>query len=1093
MAKPESTLFAPLSEKAATSPDVAELEVLAAWRAEGTFEAIQRAREGKPAFVFWEGPPTANGRPGIHHVFARTVKDAACRYHTMLGKSVVRKAGWDTHGLPVELEVEKKLGISGKPQIEKYGVAAFNKQCRESVWTYRKDWEEMSERIGYWLDYAHPYVTYENDYIESVWNILALFHRAGFVYRGKRVLPYCGRCGTGLSSHELGQPGVYRDVMDPSVYVRFKLKNSARAEPESILAWTTTPWTLPSNIALAVHPEREYVLARVALPTAKGAEKGSAGHELVWIVAERAKGVLGEHEVLEQKRGSELAGLAYEPLFAGCAPEIDPGSWKPEPRLLHHVVTATYVTVDDGTGIVHQAAAYGVDDWETARVNRLPVLQAVGAEGRFVCDVGAVKAGTFFKEADAALMDDLKARQLLFKRSHESHSYPHCWRCDTPLFYYAVPAWYIRTSEHKQAMLENNRKVNWIPPEIGQKRFGEWLENNIDWNISRDRYWGTPLPFWVCEGCERDVAIDSIAELERRAGALSPGFDLHKPWIDEIAFPCESCAATMRRTKSVLDCWFDSGAMPYAQYHWPFGAGKQAVSEQFPADFIAEGLDQTRGWFYTLHAIGTLLTQIPSSGLPRGPIYKACSVNGLVLDKDGVKMSKRLGNVVDPWATIRENGADAVRWYLLASGAPWLPKRFDPNGLVEVRRRFFGTLINSYKFFADYARLPDGYDPRRDRAPAPKLRPEIDRWLVSRTQSLISEVRVAMDAFDLAGSCKLLEAFVVDDLSNWYIRRNRARFWKGQGADKLAAFASLHAALETVALLLAPIAPFVAEMIFTRVAPERGSVHAQVLPVAEHDWIDRDLEDSMRIVVQIVEMGRALRERANLKIRQPLRALHLRSSHEHSLELLRTAFASEQILGELNIKSWGSLAADDGALCTLKAKANFRLLGKRLGGAMKAAAAAIEALPAAEVARLRAGASVALQIGGERVEVAPEEVEIQVQTKADFDVETNGRFVVFLDAQLDDELLAEGLARELVNRLNTLRKDSGLAIEERIRLRLHATDALASRALDAHASLISSETLAIELSRSPEPFAGGVSERFDLGDGRELVVHLIRA
>ncbi len=1100
--EPLPGLFDPLPDDVAAKPAVAEERVLAAWRERQTFEAVQRARAKGPAYVFWEGPPTANGKPGIHHVFARTVKDAVCRYRTMTGRRVERKAGWDTHGLPVELEVEKKLGISGKPEIERYGVAAFNAQCRASVWTYKQDWERLSERIGYWLDYAHPYVTYEADYVESVWYLLAKFHEKGLVYRGKRVLPYCGRCGTGLSSHELGQPGVYRDVADPSVWVRFVTSTTPSAtdtvpgERESFLAWTTTPWTLPSNVALAVHPEREYVLARVALPVPKGAAAGSAGHERLWIVAERVQAVLGkDHEVVARARGSELAGRRYEPLFASPVPEVEPGSWKPDRQGMHRVYTAAYVTVDDGTGIVHQAPAYGADDWEVAREHALPVLQAVGPEGRFVADVGAVKTGTFFKEADDALSDDLKARGLMFKRSRETHSYPHCWRCDTPLFYFATPAWYIRTTSIKDAMVELNQRIRWVPPEVGEKRFGEWLENNIDWNISRDRYWGTPLPFWVCDECDQEVAIGSVAELRKRAGSLPEGFDNHRPGIDEITFPCDRCKGTMRRTKPVLDAWFDSGAMPYAQVHWPHAHGSRALlADQFPADFIAEGLDQTRGWFYTLHAIGTFLaTHCPEEGFTYQPAYRVCHVNGLLLDKDGVKMSKRLGNVVDPWKVLDEHGADAARWYLLASGAPWAPKRFDPAGLLEERRRFFGTLVNSYKFFAEYARLADGWTPANG-APARSERPEIDRWLVSRTQTLVRDVRASYEQYDLSAVCRALETFVLDDLSNWYIRRNRARFWKGSGPDKAAAFATLHAALETVALLMAPIAPFLPEMLFERLAPGRGSVHAQLLPEVEPAFVDPVLERSMEIVVRLVEMGRALRERAGRKIRQPLRAIHVRASSEEALALLRRPFARDLVLGELNIKEFGSLAADDGRLCVLRAKANFRVLGKKVGGRMKAAAAGIEALDAAQVAKLRAGSELDLALPDGPIRIGPEDVEIRVESSADFDVETDGRFVVFLDAELDEGLVVEGLAREFVNRVNALRKDSGLAVEQRIRIVIDpGADALVRMAVARHAALIAGETLALECTLGATPPAGSAFVDLDLGDGHTARVALTRA
>lgn len=1107
--------FAPLHESLAEAPAAAEKATLESWRARQTFAEVERARAGAPTFVFWEGPPTANGRPGIHHVMARTIKDVVCRFQTMQGKRVVRKAGWDTHGLPVELEVEKKLGISGKPQIEKYGVAEFNKKCRESVWTYKKEWEELSERTGYWLDYAHPYVTYEEDYVESVWYLLSRFHGAGLVYRGKRVLPYCGRCGTGLSSHELGQPGVYRDIMDPSVHVRFRLRASLVAkidprlaqpgEPESVVAWTTTPWTLPSNIALAVHPEQEY--SAIRMPLAGG------GTEILWLASARLHAPWSAKEleklksegggvVLGALRGRELVGAKYEPLFDAKVPEIDPGAWKPERTHLHSIVAAGYVSMDDGTGVVHQAAAYGVDDWDTARAHRLPVLQAVGAEGRFVCAVATVKAGTFFKEADKALTIDLKERRLLLKSDHASHSYPHCWRCDTPLYYFASPAWYIRTTAYKQRMIDHNRAIRWIPPEVGEKRFGEWLENNVDWNISRDRYWGTPLPFWVCDyevddpsgrrACDHVIAVGSVDELRRRAGSLPAGFDNHKPLIDEVVFDCDKCGGkrSMKRTRSVLDCWFDSGAMPFAQYHWPFDGSRATVGEQFPADFIAEGLDQTRGWFYTLHAIGAFVSTLPDAHLPDGPTYKTCAVNGLVLDKNGVKMSKRLGNVVDPWQVVDEHGADSVRWYLLSSGQPWLPKRFDPAGLAEVRRKFFGTLINSYKFFAEYARLDD-FDPSDPRIPAPAERTEIDQWVLSRTQSLIDEVHGRMLAYDLAAACRAIEEFVIDDLSNWYIRRNRRRFWKSEtGSDKLAAFATLHSALKAATLLMAPVAPFLSEMMWERLVPGAGSVHAALSPKPDRSLVLPALEESMRVVVRIVEMGRALRERAGVKTRQPLRAIHIRASREEDLVLLRTPFAVEQILAELNIKAIGSLATDDGHLCRLKAKANFKALGPRLGAQMKGAARAIESLAPPEIARLRAGATVSVDAGGP-LELGPDDVLISVETQATFDVETDGRFVVYLDVELDDALVSEGVAREMVNRINGLRKERGLQVEDRIRLHVDSRgDALLAGAIRDHAELIRSETLAVEISTDSTAPDWGEPAEYDLGAGRRLRVQL---
>ncbi|MBK7643396.1 MAG: isoleucine--tRNA ligase [Planctomycetes bacterium] len=1014
----------------------------------------------------------------------------------MLGARVMRKAGWDTHGLPVELEVEKKLGISGKPQIEQYGVAKFNAQCRESVWTYKKDWEELSERIGYWLDYQNPYITYSEDYVESVWYLLKRFHEAGLVYHGRRVLPYCGRCGTGLSSHELGQPGVYRDVQDPSVTVRFRLAVAAGAEPESFLAWTTTPWTLPSNFALVVNPGVDYVRSRVR-------HKLSGGEfvEIVWVAKARAEAVLPKgFEVLETLPGSALVGRAYERLYDNSAvllPNnvVEGASGQGE---RHRVYAADFVTTEDGTGIVHQAA-YGVDDWEVATRERIATFLGPQQDGRFHIPVfvpgtqtQVVPVQTWFKDADPLVIEDLKQRHLLFRNARENHSYPHCWRCDTPLYYFPSPAWYIRTTAYKQRMIDFNKRIRWVPPEVGEKRFGEWLENNVDWNISRDRYWGTPLPFWVCSGCEFVQAIGSAAELASLAGSLPAGFDNHKPLIDEVVLDCPKCSGkqTLRRTKAVLDCWFDSGAMPFAQYHWPFGEGRAKLAEQFPADFIAEGLDQTRGWFYTLHAIGSFVTSLPDAQLPDGPTFKTCAVNGLVLDKDGVKMSKRLGNVVDPWAMIREHGVDAVRWYLLSSGSPWQPKRFDPEGLLEVRRRLIGTLTESYKFFSMYARLPDGFDPARDTIPPPQNRPEIDRWLLSRTQSLVAEVRRAYDAIDLDGACHAIEGFVIDELSNWYIRRNRRRVHKsGKGSEKTAAFATLHAALEAVALLVAPLMPYLAEMLYARLASGKGSVHAALMPEPDETLVDRELEASMRIVTRIVEMGRALRERAGMKIRQPLRAIHIRSSHEHSLELLRTPFAREQILGELNIRDFGTLSSDDGKLCTLRAKANFRVLGKRLGARMKAAATAIEALEPERVAILRSGKPVEVQLAEGPVEVGPEDVSVTVESRADFDIETDGRFVIFLDTQLDDELLAEGLLRELISRVNALRKKAGLAVTDRIRLWLDAgRDPLLAAALGSQRALISEETLAPELVLGGTALGSALlAEELDLGGGH--VVH----
>ncbi|MCB9880692.1 MAG: isoleucine--tRNA ligase [Planctomycetes bacterium] len=1085
--------FPPLPKTFTEAPDEAERDVLARWEADQAYDAVKKKRKGCKPFVFWEGPPTANGRPGIHHVLARTIKDAVCRYRTMAGYRVERKAGWDTHGLPVELEVEKSLGISGKGQIEEFGVAEFNERCRESVWTYRKDWEELSARIGYWLDYDDPYITYDPDYVETLWNLLARFHDQGLAYRGKRVLPYCGRCGTGLSTHELGQPGVYRDVKDPSVTVRFRIVDDP--DGASILAWTTTPWTLPSNFALAVHPSLDYVKARVALPVPKGEEKGSRGHEVVWVAAARASTVLGEHEVLDTKTGRELAGTRYLPLFEDAIPRVEPGVWQPVDDRIHQVWTADYVTAEDGTGIVHQAP-YGADDWELARREHLPIPLAVGDDGRFSVALAGVAVGTFFKDADDALMDDLKKRGLLFQKAREPHSYPHCWRCDTPLLYFPAPAWYLRVTAFKDAMIELNRQIRWVPADVGTGRFGRWLENLVDWNLSRDRYWGTPLPYWICESCDTEKAIHSRAELEELAQEPLPeGFDNHKPRVDQVHLRCE-CGGTMKRTPAVADVWFDSGAMPYAQYHWPFGQENRARTEdQWPADFIAEGVDQTRGWFYTLHAIGTFVSSVDdtpeTAAFTRGPTYKTCVVNGLLLDKNGVKMSKRLGNIVKPNDAIGAHGADAVRWYMLSSGAIWLPKRFDLDGVLEVRRRFLGTLLNSYKFFADYARIDEF---RVDDPSIPEVsdRQAIDRWLVSRTQSVIRDVVACYDDYDLSGACRAIEHFVVDEVSNWYIRRNRRRFWKGEKTpDKLGAYATLFSALEAAARLAAPLVPFVTDSLWRALNGSNETVHGVELPSPNGAYIDDELEGSMRLVEKVVVMGRALRERLGHKIKQPLPAIHLRASDARDLDLLATEFAKDQLLDELNVKSIGSLETDDGKLCTLEAKPNFKTLGKRLGKQMKAAAATIAGLPRDEIVKLRSGESITIDVEGTSVELASEDVEIRVHVEGDLDVETDSSLVVFFDTQLDDALRAEGFAREIVVRINSLRKQSGLAIETRIALSCASEDALVLRALDEHGDMIAREVLAKSLEVVNADQLAADATRFDLGDDRSFSAVLV--
>ncbi len=796
--------------------DALELEMLAKWTAEDLLARTIREREGAQDFVFFEGPPTANGRPGIHHVFSRTIKDLFCRYQVMKGRRVLRKAGWDTHGLPVEIEVEKQLGLNGKPEIEKYGVAAFNKKCRESVWKYKGDWERLSARIGYWLDYSDPYITYSNDYIESVWWALATLHSRGLLYVGHKILPYCARCGTALSSHEVAQG--YRDVKDPSVYLMLEFdgardsglgtrdggSNARVPSPESrVLVWTTTPWTLVSNVALAVNPEFTYAELK---------RKGKSEPALI-IAEARAAAVLGEDwadrwEIVSRFPGTALVGRSYK----------RPLDWLPYPEGKHEIIVGeSFVSAEDGSGVVHMAPAFGADDFEAGKRHGLSMLHPVDDRGRFPADLPLV-GGKFVKEADAAITEELKRRGVLWKAGTIEHSYPHCWRCDTPLIYYARKSYFIRTTGFRDQMLARNARVDWHPPEVGHGRFGEWLENNIDWALSRDRYWGTPLPIWVCERDGGHVeAIGSYAKLAERWGKPLPAdFDPHKPYIDDYTWTCAraQCGGTMRRAPQVIDTWFDSGSMPFAQWHYPF-ANKELTAKQFPADYIAEGVDQTRGWFYSLLAIASGLgSALPNNEAPDGTSalaapFRSVVVNDLVLDETGAKMSKHVGNVVDPNTVIPRHGADAVRLFLVASSQVWVPRRFDEEAIREVAGRFLLTLRNIYGgIFAQYANF--GWAPSAQ-DPAVAARPTVDRWILSRLASVESEVDALMARYEATLAARAVMDFVTDDVSNWYVRLNRARFYDVDTADSRAAFATLHEVLTVACRLLAPFAPFLTD------------------------------------------------------------------------------------------------------------------------------------------------------------------------------------------------------------------------------------------------------------------------------------------
>jgi isoleucyl-tRNA synthetase len=1013
---------------------VGELEedILLRWEGENTFgQSLEQTAEGEP-FVFYEGPPTANGRPGIHHVFARTIKDAVARFRTMQGRYVPRMAGWDTHGLPVEIEAEKALGISGKPEIERVGIARFNEVCRESVLRYTADWERFSARIGYWLDYTDPYVTFHSSYIESVWWSLKQIAERGLIYRGHKILPYCPRCGTGLSSHEVAQG--YREVKDPSVYLTMALAESGE-EARELLVWTTTPWTLVSNVAVAVDPNLTY------------AEVEHEGRRLV-VARARVAALFGaDAEVVREFPGRELVGRRYQRPFEWLEPRDEPEgavvrAWR--------VVAADFVSDEDGTGLVHMSPAFGADDYAVGQRERLPILQPLNDRGEFREDLPLV-GGRFVKDADDDLLIDLKKRGLVFRSSREMHTYPHCWRCRSPLLYMARDSWFIRTTEVREQLLENNRQIGWHPPEIGAGRFGEWLENNIDWALSRNRFWGTPLPIWVCdEDPSHFEVIGSFDELRERVPDLPEEFDPHRPFIDEVTWPRrDGGSGTMRRTPEVVDVWYDSGAMPFAQFHYPF-ENRERFERLFPADFICEGVDQTRGWFYSMLAISTLLG--------RGTPYRNVVVNDLILDADAQKMSKSRGNVIDPNEAIGEFGADAIRWYLLATSHPWLPKRFDPDGVREVQRKVFDTLRNTYKFFALYANL-EGWTPG-DETAAPATRPLIDRWLLSRLAAVTEQVTRSLDAYDLTPAVRLIGEFVVDDLSNWYVRRCRDRFWgSADGADARAAFSTLHEALVAVTRLCAPFIPFLADWLH-RALQQGRSVH--LAPYPEPAERDVALERGMEAVRVLSTLGRAAREEARIRVRQPLAVLHavVPAGAEVTPALL------EILRDELNVKRVEFMDAAD-ELVTFGARPNFRALGARHGKRTPQVAEAIRALPSALVARLAGGEPVQVEVAGERIPVEPGDAEIVQTARGDFVVAAEGPYTAALDPTITAELRAEGLARELVNRVQRLRKDAGLAVSDRIRLVVAGGEEIRDAA-HAHRDFIAGETLALDVTFDTE-------------------------
>jgi len=975
-------------------------------------------RENSKPYIFYEGPPTANGKPGIHHVMARTLKDLTCRYKTMKGYQVKRKAGWDTHGLPVEIEVEKKLNLKNKQDIEKYGIEEFNKQCRESVFQYEKLWREMTERMAYLIDLDNPYITLDNDYIESVWWILDKFFKEGLIYEGHKILPYCSRCGTGLASHEVAQG--YEEIKTETVVAKFKLKD----KDEYFLAWTTTPWTLPSNVSLTVNPEVDYVKVR-------------QNDEVYYLAKELAEKVLGEdYEVLEEMKGKDLEYIEYEQLIPFV--KVDGKAF--------FVTVADYVTTEDGTGIVHTAPAFGEDDYNTGMKYNLPVIQPVSEEGKFTETIWKDK---FVMDADPEIIQWLRQEGKLYKKERIAHNYPHCWRCKTPLLYYAKPSWYIEMTKLKDQLIKNNNEVNWYPSFVGEKRFGNWLENLNDWAISRSRYWGTPLPIWRCDDCGHVDSVGSRKELiERAIEDIDMDIELHRPYVDEVHLRCDKCNGTMTREKDVIDVWFDSGAMPFAQHHYPF-EHKDDFHTLFPADFICEGIDQTRGWFYSLIAISTFVTG-------KSP-YKNVLVNDLILDKDGKKMSKSRGNTVDPFELFDKFGADVLRWYLIYVSPPWTPTRFDVDGLREVESKFFRSIRNVYNFFSLYANT-DGIDPR-DFFIEYEDRPEIDRWILSKYNSLVKSANENMDVFELTKVVRDIQEFVIEDLSNWYIRRNRRRFWSTElDDDKKSVYNTTYEILVGVCKLVAPFVPFISEEIFQNLTDEE-SVHLAYYPEPNLELIDKELEEKMDLVRDLVTLGRASREAVKIKVRQPLKEVVIDGKYEEQIKDLVPLIEEE-----LNVKNV-VFEKDLSQYMNYSLKPNYKVAGPILGSKIKAFAKALNELDAREaVEKLESGETLILNLDGEDTEIVKDYVLVTITAKEGFDVAMENNLFVILDTTLTPDLINEGYAREFISKVQQMRKNNGYEVLDNINIYYDGSDEIKA-AIDEFEEYIKSETLAKSIIR----------------------------
>ncbi len=1036
-----------------------EKEILKFWQENQIFEKSISSRPKSKPFTFYEGPPTVNGKPGIHHVMARALKDLVCRYKTLKGFQVHRKAGWDTHGLPIEIALEKELNFTQKSDIEKYGVAAFNKKAKDLVYHHietKEGWRTLTERMGYWVNLDDPYITCTNDYIESVWWALSEYFKKGLIYKGFKIVPQCPHCETPLSSHELALG--YDEVQDPNVYVKFKLKN----EDASILVWTTTPWTLISNVALAVGKDIDYVKIKT--------EK----HGFLYLAESRLPVIKEEYQLISKLKGNDLLDKDYEPLYSYV--QVEQRAW--------YVIQGDFVSTEDGTGVVHIAPAFGADDYEISKKYNLPFVQPVTKSGRFTDEVTdfagrLVKTIQFEtheeKGVDPDIIRNLKERGLIYKAGNDyKHSYPHCWRCDNPLIYYARDSWYIRTTDVAKRMMELNNTINWFPPEVGSGRFGNWLEENKDWSLSRDRYWGTPLPIWLNDDNDM-IIVGSIAELkegfvEREGKRISvkdlksDEIDLHKPFVDEVKF--ELNGKIYNRTPELIDVWFDSGAMPFAQYHYPF-ENQEYFKENYPADFICEGIDQTRGWFYTLHAIGTMLFDSIS--------YKNLIVNELVLDKEGLKMSKSRGNTVDPFSLFEKYGADATRWYLVTTSPPWKPTLFDEEGIVEVQRKYFGTLINTYNFFVLYANV-DKFSFSEENIPY-KERSEIDRWIISKLNSVVKEYDVLMSNYDVTKAARLVSNFTIDQLSNWYVRRSRRRFWKSEmNKNKFSAYQTLYECLVTVAKLTSPFAPFIAEELYQNLnkatkKEEYESVHLTVYP--EITYLEPMLEEKMDVAQRIVSLTRSIRAKNELKVRQPLSLMMV---HVQQDEMDHVLGMKDIILEEVNIKEL-KFVDEDANFVQKFVKLNFKVVGKKYKEHVKTLQEFVKTLSNRQIDDLEKNKQIDTLVPG--LLLSREDVEIFASGIEGWIVESEGNITVAIDTHVNEELIAEGYAREFVNRVQNMRKDAGFDVIDRISVSFKSEQKLVDY-VSKFSDYISSEVLADSLESKNN--IEGFKQEFKIGD-----------